>query len=58
MTEVNYWLVGFMCVVIIVCYTIGFIMGQIFEQSKQQDIIKAEEEKAKAKANKKTGRKR
>ena len=56
MTEVNYWLVGFMCVVIIVCYTIGFIMGQIFEQSKQQDIIKAEEEKAKA--NKKTGRKR
>ena len=54
MSEVNYWLLSFMCVIIIVCYTIGFIMGQMFEQSKQQDKIKAEEEKA----NKKTGRKR
>ena len=58
MSEVNFLAVSFMCVIIIVCYTIGFIMGQVFEQSKQKDKIKAEEEKAKAKANKKTGRKR
>tara|TARA_B100000941_G_scaffold51821_1_gene33140 strand:+ start:311 stop:475 length:165 start_codon:yes stop_codon:yes gene_type:complete len=54
MSEVNYWLVGFMCITIIVCYTIGFIMGQIFEQSKQKDKVKAEEEKT----NKKIIRKR
>tara|TARA_Y200000002_G_scaffold221153_1_gene182630 strand:+ start:3069 stop:3239 length:171 start_codon:yes stop_codon:yes gene_type:complete len=56
MTEVNYSLVVFMCVTIIVCYTIGFKMGQFFEQSKQKDKVKAEEEKTKA--NKKTVRKR
>ena len=46
MTEVNYWLVGFMCITIIVCYTIGFMMGQIFEQSKQKDKAKAKQKKA------------
>ncbi len=57
MSEVNYWLVGFMCFIIVVCYTIGFIMGQIFEQSKLKDKEKEEEEKAK-KTNKKIVRRR
>ena len=48
MSEVNYGLVSFMCVTIIICYTIGFCMGQIFEQSQQKDKEKEEEEKAKA----------
>tara|TARA_B100001057_G_scaffold50134_1_gene44652 strand:- start:9098 stop:9274 length:177 start_codon:yes stop_codon:yes gene_type:complete len=58
MSEVNYLAVSFMCIIIIVCYTIGFVMGQFFEQSKQKDKIKVEQEKAKANANKKTVRRR
>ena len=55
MSEVNYQLVIFMCIAIDVCYTLGFVMGQIYEQSKQKDKEAAE---AEAKANKKIGRRR
>ena len=37
MSEPNYLLVGFMCLVIVVCYVLGFFMGRIFEESKQKD---------------------
>lgn len=50
MSEPNYWLVGFICLVIAVCYTLGFLMGTIYEKSKQKDLQKAEADK---KANKK-----
>lgn len=44
----------FICGTIIVCYVIGFMMGQVYEKSKQKDIEQAEADK---KANKKiTGR--
>lgn len=55
MSEVNYQLVIFMCIIIVICYALGFIMGQVFEQSKQKD---KEREEAEAKANKKTVRRR
>ena len=50
MSEPNYLLVGFMCLVIVVCYVLGFFMGRIFEESKQKDKKQAEADK---KANKK-----
>ena len=50
MSEPNYFLVGFMCLVIVVCYVLGFFMGRIFEESKQKDKEQAEADK---KANKK-----
>ena len=40
----------FICGTIIVCYVIGFMMGQVYEKSKQKDIEQAEADK---KANKK-----
>ena len=50
----NYLLAGFLFGAIVLCYTIGFLMGTIYEQSKQKDLEKAEADK---KANKKiTGR--
>jgi len=51
MSEPNFILVGFICVVIIVIYCIGFWLGQGYEQSKLKD-----EEKAKQAEKKKTGR--
>ena len=37
MSEPNYWLVGFMCLVIVVCYTLGFMMGIIFEKAREKE---------------------
>jgi|TARA_B100000123_G_scaffold155351_1_gene114931 hypothetical protein len=49
MSEPNYWLVGFMIIVIIVCYTLGFMMGIIFEKAREKE---KQEALAEAKANK------
>ena len=49
MSEPNYWLVGFMCLVIVVCYTLGFMMGIIFEKAREKE---KQEALAEAKANK------
>ena len=50
MSEPNYYLVGFMCIVIIVCYTLGFMMGIKFEKEREKE---KQEALAEAKANKK-----
>jgi|TARA_B100002019_G_scaffold85453_1_gene73987 hypothetical protein len=50
MSEPNYYLVGFMCIVIIVCYTLGFIMGIKFEKEREKE---KQEALAEARANKK-----
>tara|TARA_B100001248_G_C27068072_1_gene312640 strand:+ start:360 stop:533 length:174 start_codon:yes stop_codon:yes gene_type:complete len=50
MSEPNYLLVGFICLVIVICYVLGFFMGRVFEESKQKDKEQAEADK---KANKK-----
>tara|TARA_B100000902_G_C26554657_1_gene548883 strand:+ start:300 stop:476 length:177 start_codon:yes stop_codon:yes gene_type:complete len=49
MSEPNYLLVGFMCVIIVICYALGFIMGQWYEQSKLKDKERAEEAERKLK---------
>jgi len=51
-TQINYTLVVFMCALIVICYIIGFIMGRIFEKSKQEDIEQAAAEAKAAKTNK------